>query len=150
MPLFFSTKTYKKIHEPQPPPPSSSAFLFSIRTAHHDGQRLWPIALPVATLPPNRLAALHTDTMGNGPHIRFGWNQWQGRVIGGDLTKLLKTIFLHTTINWDMADCFACGTAAPKPLGGASYQHHGWRPPRSFWSESIAGASNCGGSDEVS
>jgi hypothetical protein len=125
MPLFFSTKTYKKIHEPQPPPPSSSAFLFSIRTAHHDGQRLWPIALPVATLPPNRLAALHTDTMGNGPHIRFGWNQWQGRVIGGDLTKLLKTIFLHTTINWDMADCFACGTAAPKPLGGASYQHHG-------------------------
>jgi hypothetical protein len=133
----------------EPPPPSGSAFLFSISTAHHDCQQLWPIASPVAPPPPNRLAALHTNTMGDGPHVRFGRNQWRGRVIGGDLTKLLKTIFLHTTINWDMADCFACGAATPKPLGCASYQHHGRRPPRSVWSGSIAGASNCGGSDEV-
>ena len=50
------------------------------------------------------------------------------------------------TINWDMADCFACGAAAPKKLGGASSQHHGQCPPRLVWLESMVGVSTWGGS----
>jgi hypothetical protein len=50
------------------------------------------------------------------------------------------------TINWDMADCFACGA---NKLGGASSQHHGRRPPHLVWSESMVGVSNWGVSDDV-
>jgi hypothetical protein len=117
MPLFFSTKKYvcrrvlvcsRNFWEEgwsTSTTASSSIFLFSIRTAHHDGQRLWPIASPVAPPPPNRLAALHPNTMGDAPHVRFGRNQWRGRVIGGDLTKLLKTIFYtrQSTEIWPIA-----------------------------------------------
>jgi hypothetical protein len=103
----------------------------------------------VAPPPPNRMAALNTNTMGNGPHIRFGQNQLQGQVIVGGLMKLLNTIFLHMIINWDMANCFACGAAAPKKLGGASSQHHGQCPPHLVWSESMVGVSNWGVSDDV-
>ena len=48
-----------------------------------------------------------------------------------------------------MADCIACGAATPNPLGAASSQHHGRRRQRSVLSESLVGASNWGGSADV-
>ena len=48
-----------------------------------------------------------------------------------------------------MADCIACGAATPNPLGAASSQHHGQRRQRSVLSESLVGASNWGGSADV-
>ncbi len=56
----------------------------------------WDMAdcLPVAPPHPNRLAALHNNTMGNGPHVWFDRNQLWGQVIVGDLMKLLNTIFV--------------------------------------------------------
>jgi hypothetical protein len=73
-----------------------------------------------------------------------GASNWGG---SADVTK--KRFFLHTTINWAMADCIACGTATPNPLHAASSQHHGQRCQRSVLSESTVGASNWGGSADV-
>jgi hypothetical protein len=49
----------------------------------------------------------------------------------------------------DMADFIACGAAIPNPLGAASSKHHGRRRQRSISSESTVGASNLGGSADV-
>ena len=67
----------------------------------------------------------------------------------GYLPKQIKLIFLHTTINWAAADCFACGAATPNLRAGASSQHLGRLPLTLVWSESIVGASNWGGSADV-
>jgi hypothetical protein len=64
----------------------------------------------------------------------------------GGTAKQIKSIFLHTTINWAIADCVACGTVTPNPHGAASSQHHGQRPNVSVWLESTVGASNWVGS----
>jgi hypothetical protein len=64
----------------------------------------------------------------------------------GYLQKQIKTIFLHTTINWAADDCFACGAATPNLRAGDSSQHLGWLPPTLVWSESIVGERNWGGS----
>ncbi len=60
--------------------------------------------------------------------------------------KQIKSIFLHTTINWAAADCFACGAATPNLRAGASSQHLGRLPLTLVWSELIVGTSNWGGS----
>jgi hypothetical protein len=65
------------------------------------------------------------NTMSNAPFVWFGWNQRWGRVIGGDLLMKIKSFFLHTPIIWALADYFAFGASTPKPLDGASSQHHG-------------------------
>ncbi len=67
----------------------------------------------------------------------------------GYLPKQIKSIFLHTTINWAVADCFACGAATPNLRAGASSQHLGRLPLTLVWSELIVGASNWGGSANV-
>jgi hypothetical protein len=66
---------------------------FRTISAHHDGQRLWVIALPVARRTPICSTALHPNTMGDAPHARLGRNQRWGRVIGGDLPKQIMSIF---------------------------------------------------------
>ena len=71
--------------------------LFRTISAHHDGQRLWLIALPVAQRTPIRSTALHPNTMGDAPHARLGRNQRWGRVIGGDLPKQIMSIFFIRT-----------------------------------------------------
>jgi hypothetical protein len=43
----------------------------SKRTAHHDGQRLWLISLPVALPPPIRFVPLHPHTVGDTPQPWF-------------------------------------------------------------------------------
>ena len=48
-----------------------------------------------------------------------------------------------------MADCIACGAATPNPLDATSSQHHGCRHQCSVLSESLVGASNWGGSANV-
>jgi hypothetical protein len=117
-----------------------------MRTAQHDGQRLWLIASPVAWRPPIHMAPLHPNTMGDAPTRWFGWNQQWGRVIGGVLPKQIQSIFLHTTINWAMADFIACGMVIPNLHDAASSQHYGRCPNASVWSESTVGASNWVGS----
>ena len=67
----------------------------------------------------------------------------------GYLPKQIKLIFLHTTINWAAADCFACGAATPNLRACASSQHLGRLPLTLVWLESIVGASNLGGSADV-
>jgi hypothetical protein len=67
--------------------------LFSKRTAHHDGQRLWLTALPVVLPPPIRMALLHPNTMGDALTLRFCRDQRWGRVIGGVLLKQIQSIF---------------------------------------------------------
>ena len=89
-----------------------------------------------------RLLTLHPNTMGDAPYVQFGRNRLWVRVIVGYLPKQIKSIFLHTTINWAAADCFACGAATPNLRAGASSQHLGRLPLALVWSESIAGASN--------
>ncbi len=64
----------------------------------------------------------------------------------GGSAKQIKSIFLHTTINWAIADCIACGTVNPNPHGTTSSQHHGRGPNASVWLESTVGASNWVGS----
>ncbi len=72
---------------------SSSVSLFSKRTAHHDGQRLWGIALPVALPPPIRMAPLYPNTMGDALTLWFCRNQRWGQVIGGVLQKKIQSVF---------------------------------------------------------
>jgi hypothetical protein len=43
-----------------------------------------------------------------------GASNWGGSV------NQIQSIFLHTTINWAMADCIACGAATPNTHGTAS------------------------------
>ena len=75
--------------------------------ANHQQIRL--IASSVAQPPPIRLVQLHPNTMGDAANVRFCQNHWWGRVSGGVLPMLLKALFLHATMNWDAADCIACG-----------------------------------------
>jgi hypothetical protein len=44
--------------------------------------------------------------------------------LGGSVEQI-QSIFLHTRINWAMADCIACGVATPNLHGTASSQHYG-------------------------
>ena len=67
----------------------------------------------------------------------------------GYLPKQIKSIFFHTTINWAAADYFACGAATPNLRAGATSQHHGKLTPKLVWPELIVGASNWGGSADV-
>ncbi len=60
---------------------SSSVSLISKRAAHHDGQRLWLMSLPVALPPPIRFMPLHPHTMGGAPQPRFCWNQRWGQAL---------------------------------------------------------------------
>jgi hypothetical protein len=103
----------------------------------------------IACSPLIRSLALHPNTMGNAPYVQFGRNRLWVRVIVGYLPKQIKSIFLHTTINWAAADCFACGAATPNLRAGASSQHLGRLPLTLVWSGSIVGASNWGGSADV-
>ncbi len=57
----------------------SSVSLFSKRTAHHDGQRLWPIALPVALAPPICFMPRDLHTVGDAPQRWFRRNRRWGR-----------------------------------------------------------------------
>ncbi len=96
----------------------------------------------IAYSPLIRSLALHPNTLGYAPYVQFGWNRLWVRVIVGYLPKQIKSIFLHTTINWAVADCFACGAATPNLRAGASSKHFGRLPLMLVWSESIVGASN--------
>ena len=58
---------------------SSSVITISKRTAHHDGQRLWPKSSPVALPPPIRSLPLHPQTMGDAPYVWFCWNRRGGQ-----------------------------------------------------------------------
>jgi hypothetical protein len=84
----------RKAHTLLIPSKSHSVAVFiSKRSAHHDGQRLWVIASPVALPPPNRFVQLHPHTVGDSPQRRFCRNRRCGRVIGGVLPKQIQSIF---------------------------------------------------------
>ncbi len=70
---------------------SSSVSLFSKRTAHHDGQRLWPISSPVALTPPICFFPRDPHTMCNAPHVRFCRNRRGGARIIYHSTSPIST-----------------------------------------------------------
>jgi hypothetical protein len=123
-----------------------SPSLFSISSAHHDGQRLWLIALSVGMPLPILMAPLHPNTMGYAPMRRFGRNQWWRRVIGGFCRSKFNQFFYTQQSTADMAASIACGAAIPNPHGAASSKHHGRCHNALVWLESMVGASNWGGS----
>ena len=74
--------------------PSVSLFFipchfFLKRTAHHDGQRLWPLLSPMVLPPPMRSLPLHHHTIGDAPYARFCRNRRGGR----ELTTVPPTPF---------------------------------------------------------
>ncbi len=128
---------------------STSVSLISKRTEHHDGQRLWLISSPVALPPPICFVPLHPHTMGDAPRPRLCWNRQWGRALPTIPPTPFRQFHAWCQSSADMADFIACGTAIPNPLGAALSQHHGRCRQHSVLSESLVGASNWGGSANV-
>ncbi len=107
------------------------------------------ISSPVALPPPNRLVPLHPHTVGDAPQRWFCWNRRWVRALPTIPPTPFRRFYACRQSSADMADCIACGAATPNLLGTASSQHHGRRRQCSVLSESSVGASNWGGSADV-
>ncbi len=105
------------------------------------------IACDAAT--PNPHGTASSQHYGRRPNASVLSESTVGASNWGGSVKQIKSIFLHTTINWAMADFFTCGAATPNPHDAASSQHYGRCPNASVLSESMVGASNWGGSAEA-